>query len=91
METPPLSLCFLVWGWGLSRVLIAIVLAGEEPPLLYTVVCVRWEVRQQFLYPLTDRLGDRGESAEKSAQKGYYIVLANAPQTKGAQSLDFYL
>lgn len=91
VETPPLSLCFLVWGWGLSRVLIVIVRAGQEPPLLYTVVCVfGGKCANSSYIPLLTDLGTGG-SAEKSARKGYYTVLVDAPQTKGAQSLDFYL
>lgn len=43
----------------------------EEPPLLHPCISGWWEVRQQFLCPLPDRLGDRGGSAEKSALKGY--------------------
>lgn len=58
---------------------------------LHGYVCVWCEVRQQFLYPLTDRLGERGGSAEKSARRGYYTVLVDAPQTKRAQSLDSLL
>lgn len=66
VETPPLSLCFLVWGWGLSRVLIAIVRAGEEPPLLYTVMCVCGVKCANSSYiPLLTDLGT-GEGVQKN-------------------------
>lgn len=52
---------------------------GRASASLHGYVCVWCEVRQQFLYPLTDRLGERGGSAEKSARRGYYTVLVDAP------------
>lgn len=59
------------------------------------VFFVWWEVRQQFLSLLTDRVGDRGGSAEQSARKGYYAVVEDAPKLKGSSlwspKPDFYL
>lgn len=56
----------------------------EEPPLLHT--CYFCVVGSAPVVPISppDRPGDRGGSAEKSAMKGDYSVLQDAPKLGGS-------
>lgn len=76
-ETLPLSLCVPVWGWGLSRVLIATVGCWRSLRCALNVFLCGSKCAYSSYVPFS--LPDRGESAGKSGLKGDRVVLEDAP------------